>query len=160
MSRACSISPAAIAANSHPDARPHILVAVVSRCAAVLSLALVSSSLLAADGRIAVDLDGDGQPDRTRLDQTPGSVRVAVDSSALRATVRIEFEVDRGRQDAVCQFPVRLATERLDCNPDGVSLPGCKRHPETFQLVLDDGQCDAIRVYWDHDKRALNWWRR
>jgi hypothetical protein len=60
----------------------------------------------------------------------------------------------------VCQFPVHLTAEPLDCKPDGASLPGCKQLPGTLQLVIDDGECDAIRVYWDHDKRTLNWWRR
>jgi hypothetical protein len=128
--------------------------------AAALCLALVVSSLSAADHRVAVDLDGDGQPDPASTEQTSGVVRLAVESSALRATVRLEFGVSRARQDAVCQLPVRLMTEPLDCRPDGALLPGCKPLPDTLQLVLDDGECDAIRVYWDHDKRALNWWRR
>ena len=131
------------------------------RHAATVTLLLASSAPLAADQRIAADLDGDGQPDSALLTQTAERLRLSLKlSAAPQSVAAVEFGVDPARQDAVCRLPVRITAEPLDCEPDGVSLPGCKQQPPASELVIEDGDCDAIRIYWNHEKGALSWWRR
>jgi hypothetical protein len=108
---------------------------------------------------VRADLDGDGQPDSISLDQRSGHLTLVVLVSSTSSTKILEFGVGQSQQ-AVCRLPVRLSAERLDCEPDGIALPGCRQVQEANTLVLDDGECDAIRVFWDHEKGALGWWRR
>lgn len=129
--------------------------------AATVTLFLASSAPLAADQRIDADLDGDGQPDSALLTQTAERLRLSLKlSAAPQSVAAVEFGVDPARQDAVCRLPVRITAEPLDCEPEGVLLPGCNQQPPAFELVIEDGDCDAIRVYWNHEKGALSWWRR
>jgi hypothetical protein len=124
-------------------------------------IALSATVVVAADKPVRADVDGDGNPDSVTIDQSPESVRIQVSISSAPGSMKVlSFGVGGARQDAVCRIPVQIDVEPIDCSPDGQALPGCKSVPSARELVLDDGDCDAIRVYWNHDTRALDWWRR
>jgi len=72
----------------------------------------------------------------------------------------LEFGVASGAQDAVCALPVALSTSPSSCDADGRALPGCVAMPGTLHLSIDDGACDAIHLYWNHDAGRMAWWRR
>ena len=63
-------------------------------------------------------------------------------------------------QDSLCATPVRLQVQSLTCDLDGGgSLPGCQVSGNSQELVLSDGDCDPITVYWDHKRHGPSWWR-
>ena len=112
---------------------------------------------------LRVDLDGDGAPERVQLDQANTQVTITVESQTLAEGVQtLNFGVDPARQDAVCGLPVTLTPAAADCAPEALgaqALPGCINNPAARDLILSDGQCDAIHMYWNHDTLRLAWWR-
>ena len=131
------------------------------RRSATLSMIALSAAALATDRPVSADLDGDGKSDAVRLDQSAGDVSLSVSISTAGGTTRhLRFVVNAARQDAVCQLPVQVSVELLDCAPEGQTLPGCRSLPGAQELVLSDSDCDAIRVYWNHDRQELSWWRQ
>lgn len=133
---------------------------MILRCA-TLSMIALSAAALATDRPVSADLDGDGKSDTVRLEQSAGDLSLSVSISAAGGTTRsLRFEVNAARQDAICRLPVQVSVEPLDCAPDGQTLPGCRSLPGAQELVLSDSDCDAIRVYWNHDSQELSWWRR
>ena len=132
------------------------------RSAILVVSILIPVALLAADQSISVDLDGDGRADVVRLETTADHVRVTVAATSTKSTVHVDFAPPgRQQQDSVCKYPVKLVAEKLDgCDIDGETLPGCRNSQSKWEVALEDGDCDSIRVYWDHDRKALGWWRR
>ncbi len=71
----------------------------------------------------------------------------------------LEFGIGQS-QDSLCAAPVRLSTEKLSCGSQVPGdLPGCRVGPRSQQLVLTDGDCDPIVVYWDDRNHGPSWWR-
>ena len=124
--------------------------------------ALLLSGLCGASSLdiLYADLDGNGIAEKIRFVQNPQEVTVTVENAT--GPQRLVFAIDSARQDAICGLPAELDTAAPDCRPEalgGSPLPGCKADAKAQALVLSDGRCDAIHLYWNHDTNALAWWR-
>ncbi|MCE5233527.1 MAG: hypothetical protein ABFC67_10630 [Mizugakiibacter sp.] len=115
---------------------------------------------------VRVDLDADGATDFALLGRSATEVVAAYAKGPLtkfsRATI-LRFPVDAGRQDAVCDAAVALRAEDTTYEPGEEEipvLPGFRRIAGPHGLVLEDGVCDSIHLYWDHASHRLRWWRR
>jgi hypothetical protein len=129
-----------------------------TRRACVL-LALLATSASAAEDTALADLNGDGQQDRIALAQSRSEVILTVQIQGLGSRT-LRFPVATGAQDSFCTLPVKIRLEPLDCSPDGVFLAGCIESETAAAVVLDDNDCDAIRVYLNRESETLAWWRR
>lgn len=117
---------------------------------------------------LSLDVNCDGVPDQTLLGIGPGQtvwlgvVTSSVTNSGARsAPMLLRFRIGGAGQDAFCASPVRLAAEPLVCVDDDIGkLPGCHPRAGCSSLLLEDEQCDAIRVYVDRRRQMLRWWRR
>ena len=126
---------------------------------AILLALAGSACATTADGVLRVDLNGDGKVEVVTVKQSPGSITLKVRSSDTGKPQTLEFGVDPARQDAVCQLPVELQVIDLACDPMDEHLPGCKVGNGAKGLLLGDGECDPIQLYWDHENARLAWWR-
>lgn len=126
--------------------------------AAFLMLAGAASAT-PVDGALLVDLNGDGKAEAVTVKQSPKTITLEVQSIAAGDAQKLEFGVDRARQDAVCKSPVELKVVDLVCNPMDEPLSGCKVGNGAKGLLLVDGECDPIQLYWDHENENLAWRR-
>ena len=111
------------------------------------------------DDGLRVDLNGDGKAETVTVRQSPKTITLEVQSNASDRAQTLEFGVDRARQDAVCKIPVELRVVDLMCDPMDEPLSGCKVGNGAKGLILVDGECDPIQLYWDHESEQLAWWR-
>ncbi|MCC8361622.1 hypothetical protein LK996_00800 [Lysobacter sp. A6] len=111
------------------------------------------------DGALRVDLNGDGKAEAVTVKQSPKTITLDVQSNVSGEPQTLEFGVDRARQDAVCKSPVELKVVDLLCDPMDEPLSGCKVGNGAKGLILVDGECDPIQLYWDHENEKLTWWR-
>lgn len=143
-----------------------LVLAVMRRFLATLG-ALIAASVLAASRpniqTVKADLDGDGRPETAVLTQRAKSITLTVHGPTLgNSGQTLSFGIDASRQDAVCATPVVLEVTQQDCKPEalgGEQLEGCKINKRSKDLVISDGECDPIYLYWNHQKNAVWWWR-
>ncbi|MEO8307126.1 MAG: hypothetical protein ABI616_03680 [Pseudomonadota bacterium] len=107
----------------------------------------------------SVDLDGDWMPDNMALGNVTDGVVLAIKSTATGKFHYVDFRVEKGDPDAFCAVPVKLSKVALSCSANAAGMPGCKESPRTYSLVLNDGSCAPINVYWDHEQKGPVWWR-
>lgn len=115
------------------------------------------------DSGVAADLDGDGRADAAVLGVAGERVIVAVGTTPIGVEMRVqylEFPVSGSAALGVCRLPVRLVREPQACALDDAPLPGCRMLPGAAGLALEDGECDAVHLYWDHDAQRVAVWRR
>lgn len=92
--------------------------------------------------------------------QSPSSITVQVHLGGRNATPQqLVFGVDPARQDAVCKLPAVLEVVSLTCEAMDEPLPGCKMSKSAKALLISDGECDPIHLYWNHEAGELAWWR-
>ena len=110
------------------------------------------------------DIDCDGHPDSISYTVAPKEVRVVVKFGQHdRADQSLTFPIDAYLQNGLCAAPAKVRLESLDFDPktqDLGELHGFRRSTTCKGVVLEDLQCDAIHIYWDHDARRLAYWRR
>ncbi len=101
------------------------------------------------------------------VDNTSQSALCSDDSLELRAETddgSIEITPDKlklwgckqSRPDSSC---FKKAAETLDIEISELKQRLDGKFPKNANLVLDDGQCDAFRIFWIKDKKALTWQR-
>jgi hypothetical protein len=108
----------------------------------------------------SVDLDGDWMPDNAALGNVQDGVVLAIKSTLTGKFYFTDFRVAQGDPDAFCSTSVKLSKVPLSCASNPAGMPGCKESPRNYSLVLNDGSCAPINVYWDHDQRGPAWWRK
>jgi hypothetical protein len=116
-----------------------------------------------AASTVAADFNGDGRLDMAALGAEGSGIVLAAAVRAdgtYMAVQYLSFAVGGEAQAAVCATPVTLEAEPLLCEVDGRTLPGCVANPRASGLALSDDDCDAVHLYWDHEKAAMAWWRR
>ncbi len=140
--------------------------AIMSRFAAVAVLVLaflMAGCWAAAKPPISVDLDGDGTTELVTLKQRGKEIQISIAGPTITGgTQLLSFGVDAARQDAVCGLPVELEVTELDCRPLPLGedlLEGCLVEPRAEALMLSDGLCDPIHLYWNHAEKRVWWWR-
>ena len=113
-----------------------------------------------ASSEILADLDGDGKIDSALLGYASGRAVLAVAASSNKGEIQyLEFPVGQ-TQESICSIPAKLSAVPLTCEMDGGSkLPGCIASRSAIAMVLDDGDCDSINLYWNRDKKLVTWWR-
>jgi hypothetical protein len=133
----------------------------MGRCLAFIVLfAGLAAPASAEEKPVRADLNGDGAVETVMLEQSPASIVVRVHLGGRSANAQqLEFGVDPTRQDAVCSLPADLEVISLDCEPKGDPLPGCKMSNSAKALLISDGECEPIHLYWDHEAGKLTWWR-
>jgi hypothetical protein len=108
------------------------------------------------------DIDGDMKQDFAAVGYQSKEVVLAIQASTAADKLNfLNFGVNPGDdKDAMCSLPVRLSTAPLSCNSGAGHLQGCKGNTGTLALILNDGVCDAMNLYWNHDLDRLAWWRK
>lgn len=132
--------------------------------AAVFAVELLAAGAHASEatGTLVGDIDCDGHVDTVSYSVTSESVHLEVRlKGESRRSKPITFSIGADSQSSLCAAPVKIALESQDFDPkeDLGSLPGFRRSKVCKGIVLDDEQCDAIHVYWNHDEGSLAWWR-
>lgn len=140
---------------------PAVAVAQTDTALAILQAKQPAVEWQAASA-MRMDVICDGKPDQALLgygrDRT---VWLGVVAAGRATPLLLRFRLGGEGQDAFCASPVRLTAGPLHCSDeDAGTLPGCRERPGCATLVLDDEQCDAIRVYGDSTHKKLRWWRR
>jgi hypothetical protein len=115
-----------------------------------------------AKSEIHGDFAGDGFADRGFLGHAKGRVFVGLVRASTRKAEVLDFAVSRGVQEAICSEPAKLRAENLDYDPqaEGQDLEGFQRSRHAKGMVLSDGECDPIHLYWNHKSGHLAWWRQ
>jgi len=136
----------------------------MERFSALAGMAIALVAVGSAHGKegapLRADLDGDGKVDTVVLTQSPAAVVLEVQlGTAGKPIQRLEFGVDPARQNALCKLPAVLESVSLVCDPMEEPLAGCKAGNGAHGLLLSDGECDPIQLYWNHDTGELDWWR-
>jgi len=108
----------------------------------------------------SVDLDGDWMPDNAAVGNVTDGVVLAIKSTNTGKFHFVEFPVSKDDPDAFCSVPVKVSRVPLSCTANAAGMPGCKETARTYSLVLSDGSCAPIYVYWDHDQKNPVWWRK
>jgi hypothetical protein len=127
-----------------------------------LSIALAVAGCVSATDTTSLqaDLDGDGITDKIVMVQSPDLIILQIQpGAASKLPQRLEFGVDPARQDALCKLPAVLKAVSLVCDPMDEQLEGCRAGNGAQGLLLADGECDPIQLYWNHDAGELWWWR-
>lgn len=110
---------------------------------------------------IKVELNGDGQMDSARLGRSPGKVYVGAKVSGHSEEDVTDFYVGPGIHNAICSEPALLEIEELSNPVEQIGyLEGLKKINGAQGLRLSGGECDSVRLYWNHDQGQMNWWRR
>jgi hypothetical protein len=113
-----------------------------------------------ASSVVVGDIDGDEKQDTVAVGYLPEEVVLAIHATTATSKINfLNFGVNPGAENAVCSVPVELSVMPLSCSSDTGRLPGCKETPKALALVLSDGDCDPINLYWSHDEHRLAWWR-
>jgi hypothetical protein len=135
----------------------------ITALAAISTLAFLSSCTVEGRQPISVDLDGDGTAETVTLQQREKEIVVTIQGPTLRGGRQVfVFGVDASRQDAVCGLPVSLEVTEPECAPEALGaepLEGCQATPQSQDLMLSDGLCDPIHMYWHRTERQVWWWR-
>lgn len=120
----------------------------------------------ATAGAVSADLNCDGVADRARLLYPKDAQQVVVELTlgGDLGVSKLRFGLnDSGRQNALCGSTAQLEATGSDAAALKAifgELPrGYRAGEQCAELVLEDGQCDSIHLYWDHARQHLNWWR-
>jgi hypothetical protein len=116
------------------------------------------------DSAVVADIDCDDSADTAAVGRKADEVRVGLVRGAEPSTAQVlAFAVSTGEQQAVCSVDVTLEVETMDkdLGDDEMDPPAGYQRSATCQgLTLGDGNCDSIHLYWNHDSKQLDWWRR
>jgi hypothetical protein len=108
---------------------------------------------------LAVDLDGDWMPDNVAVGNIQDGVVLAIKSTTTGKLHFIEYKVSPGDPEAFCGAKIKMYKAPLKCNSNPAGMPGCKEEARASALVMNDGSCAPINVYWDHDQHGPVSWR-
>jgi hypothetical protein len=104
------------------------------------------------------DIACDGRTDQAYVGHANGKIYVGLYRARTGKVQVLEFGVDTGHQDAICQDPAKLAIEALDYDL-GPEAPGFEKSKVCRGLILSDDVCDPLHFFWNHTTHLLNWWR-
>ena len=132
---------------------------------AVVSRAPVAANLEQADPRVRWeqrsmlrdDFDCDGVADLAALGRVEQKIVVGLARAAVDSPDLLEFAIDPAAQAGICTEPASLSIEPQD-RPDG-ELEGFRPSRSCKGLVLSDGECDPVHIYWNHERKRPGWWR-
>lgn len=141
------------------------------RLAVLLSLLLGSLSAYADEirwddeSRRLADIDCDGKADEVIIGFLDSGFQLRVTPSTSRVPSTINFGLgDPTRQDGLCGTEVEVALYQTDQEAleeeFGEAFEGYRSVPGCVDISLRGGDCDSINVFWNHETRTLNWWRR
>ena len=108
------------------------------------------------------DFNGDGLQDAAIVGTRKQRVFLAIVFSTTSKKPKVqmfEFGISSSAEDSICDLPMKLDVNPLDCSPLDDPLPGCKQSNNTNSLELYGGECDPMNFYWDHEKNLMRWWR-
>jgi hypothetical protein len=108
---------------------------------------------------LAADLDGDWMPDNVALGNVKDGVVLAIKATKTGKLHFVEYKVSPGDAEAFCGAKIKLYKVPLKCNSNAAGMPGCKEEARASALVMNDGSCAPINVYWDHDQQGPVSWR-
>ena len=114
-----------------------------------------------ADSTLIGDFDCDGTADSAFVGRGPTEIHVGVVGGARGAPTVLRFAIGADQQAGVCTAAAVLAFESLDYDPAQLvgPLEGFQRSVRCKGLLLSDGQCDAVHIYWNDASRQFDWWR-
>ena len=128
---------------------------------------VTGSAALEPSQIISADLNCDGETDQARLIYPQGQpevrVEVTLGGDLGRSGLRFGLS-DPTRQNALCGAVAGLVAVPSDEQALERALGelprGYQAAEQCADLVLSDGECDSIYLYWDHSRKHLNWWRQ
>jgi hypothetical protein len=107
------------------------------------------------------DLDCDGRPDSIALMRTDSLITLRVYRAAEASPTLLDIPIGE-YQNGVCtrQSVVVLEDQRSAPDPDEVGdLPGFVPSETCMGFRVEDGDCDALHVYWSRDLQRFASWR-
>lgn len=111
-----------------------------------------------AQSVLEADLDQDGRADYALLGHRKDRVVVAVVRGPLAPGTPVwtlEFPVKGGGEDALCSADAKIAVEPLGDETKTRRGGG----GQGVGLNLHDDKCDAFHIFWNPEKKKLEWWR-
>ncbi len=111
------------------------------------------------------DIDCDGKLDEMLVGYKETTFQIRVFPSSTMAPAALEFSLDQpGRQAALCGSKVTIRLYESDSESIkeefGEVFKGYQSKPGCFDINLYGGECDSINIFWNHESKALTWWRR
>lgn len=70
------------------------------------------------------------------------------------------FSVGDQTEESFCTLPVRLELQRLACENEDGSLPGCRPVDGCLGFTARDDACDGFHFFWNSERATITWWRR
>jgi hypothetical protein len=126
-------------------------------------LIFLSSICFGAEPKVVGDINCDGKPDSAEIIKSSNTVTLRAILNDGTKTNELSFGLGQpNRQDALCGLNPTLKKEKLaEDLSDGLGQnpPGYKPSPSCIGLNIDDGDCDSIHIYWNHQTKKLDWWR-
>jgi hypothetical protein len=106
------------------------------------------------------DLDGDRKPElvEMRTCGLKGSVRATIQGHARS----IEFPIGSQDQFGVCGTNLSASLASRSSGPldaFGAYPPGYDACLDCSEITIEDGDCDALHIYWRDDVKSFDWWR-
>jgi hypothetical protein len=117
------------------------------------------------DSKRIADIDCDGYPDEIIIGYLKSKFQIKVIPSSTKIPSIITFGLgDPMQQDGLCGLEVELTFYPSDSDAIeeefGEVFEGYKSGPNCLDINLSAGDCDSIHVFWNHDTKHINWWRR
>jgi hypothetical protein len=114
---------------------------------------------------ILIDINGDGFKDVAMLGTSEIFAAVGVSFGHSNGHTKTKcFNISRGC-GSKCVMCSDNAALRIEKQSDallaelGKFPQGYRIGNSCFEIVLDDGVCDPIHIYWNHKAKELDWWR-
>ena len=105
------------------------------------------------------DLNGDGKVQRVEMRTCghKGSVRATINGQ----TRSFEFPIGTQDQFGVCGVNLSASVEPKSDPRDalGTYPPGYDTCLNCAEIIIRDGDCDALHIYWRKDTKSFHWWR-
>ena len=107
------------------------------------------------------DLDCDGRPDSVALIRTDSLITLRVHRAAVTDPTILKISVGQ-YQNGVCSRQAVVVLEDQRSGPDPAEfgdLPGFVPSETCMGFRVEDGDCDALHVYWNRDLQRFASWR-
>ena len=111
------------------------------------------------------DIDCDEISDEIIIGYVDSGFQVKVTPGSNSSPSMLNFGLGNAtEQTGLCGSTVQIRLYQTDSDSlkeeFGEVFEGYQAKPGCFDINLTGGECDSINVFWNHNTKGLNWWRR